>query len=100
MTLLITIVAAVIVTIVWRVRAAKTDLQLRTLALTYWGASLMWFVDVIFEFFQDRDGLLHPAKEDVISDAWLGLCVVALGVIIWLVLLLKRNRGTKNACKA
>ena len=50
MTLLTTIFAAVIATVVWYRTAPKSNMKLGTLSLMYWGASIMWFVDSIFEY--------------------------------------------------
>ena len=44
MTLLITVFAAVISTVVWYTRK-NDDLKISMLALMYWGASIMWFID-------------------------------------------------------
>ena len=54
MTLLITVFAAVVVTTLWYSRLGKEDYKLGTLALMYWGASLMWMVDAIFEYAEPR----------------------------------------------
>ena len=48
MTLLITVFAAAVATILWY--NSKADRKLGTLALMYWGASLMWLVDSVVEF--------------------------------------------------
>ena len=58
------------------------------LVLMYWGASLMWLVDAIFEYVELRAEYFTPALEDMINDSFLGLAVVALGLVIWLVRLL------------
>ena len=87
MTLLITIFAAVIATVLWYVNLNKSDMKLGTLALMYWAASLMWFVDAIFEYAELGAEFFTPALEDMINDSYLGLCVVALGLIIWLIVL-------------
>ena len=87
MTLLITVFAAVIATVLWYVNLNKTDMKLGTLALMYWGASLMWFVDAIFEYAELGAEFFTPAFEDMINDSYLGLCVVALGLVIWLIVL-------------
>ena len=42
MTLLIAVFAAVITTIIWYTNDKRSQLKLGTLALMYWGASLMW----------------------------------------------------------
>ena len=69
MTLLVTVFAAIISTILWYQKENRKELRLGTLSLMYWGASIMWFVDAI-------------------NDLFLGLSVVAFGLIIWLVILL------------
>ncbi len=87
MTLLITVFAAVIATVKWYTR--KDDsMKLGILLFLYWGASLMWLVDAIFEYAELRAGYFTPAAEDMLNDAFLGLAVVALGLVIWLVRLL------------
>lgn len=87
MTLLITSFAAVISTVLWYTR--KDDrMQLGFLSLMYWGASLMWLVDAVFEFAELKSEYFTPAAEDMLNDSFLGLSVVALGLIVWLVRLL------------
>lgn len=49
MTLLVTVFAAIISTILWYQKENRKELRLGTLSLMYWGASIMWFVDAIFE---------------------------------------------------
>lgn len=48
MTLLITIIAAVIATIFWYTNEQRDTYKLGTLSLIYWGASLMWLMDFVF----------------------------------------------------
>ncbi|MBR5357072.1 MAG: hypothetical protein IK121_09160 [Lachnospiraceae bacterium] len=97
MTLLITVFAAVIATVKWSTR--KDDsMKLGILLFMYWGASLMWFVDAIFEYVELGAEYFTPALEDVLNDAFLGLCVVALGLIIWVVrLLITDPKGSVRA---
>ncbi len=87
MTLLITVFAAVIVTVKWYTR--KDDsMKLGILCFLYWGASLMWLVDAIFEYAELRADYFAPALEDMLNDTFLGLSAVAFGLVIWLVRLL------------
>ncbi len=97
MTLLITVFAAVIATVKWYTR--KDDsMKLGILVFMYWGASIMWFVDAIFEYVELGAEYFTPALEDVLNDAFLGLCVVALGLIIWVVrLLITDPKGSVRA---
>ena len=88
MTLLITVFAAIIVTVKWYTR--KDDsMKLGILVFMFWGASIMWLVDAIFEYAELKADYFTPALEDM---------VVALGLIIWLVrLLITDPRGSVRA---
>ena len=90
MTLLITVFAAIISTLVWYFKA-DNRIRLGTLCLIYWGASLMWLVDAIAEYLELGAEYFTPAPLDMLNDAYLGLSVVALGLIIWLALLLIKD---------
>ena len=69
-----------------------------TLALIYWGASLMWLVDAVSEFLELGAEYFTPAVEDMRNDAFLGGCVVVLGLVIWLVVLIVKDPlGTVRA---
>ncbi len=97
MTLLITVFAAVLATYRWYIRKDDT-LQLGILVFMYWGASIMWFVDAIFEFAELKSEYFTPAAEDMLNDAFLGLAVVALGLVIWIVrLLITDPKGSVRA---
>ena len=89
MTLLITVFAAVITSILWY--NSKVDRKLGTLALMDWGASLMWLVDAVVEYIELGAEFFEQAPKDMINDAYLGLSVVALGLVIWFVILLVKD---------
>lgn len=94
MTLLITVFAAVIATAVWYKNAPEDEFKVSILCWMYWGASIMWFVDAVFEYFELREQYFTPALQDMINDAFLGLSVAALGLVVWIVaLLVKDPRG-------
>ncbi len=98
MTLLTTVFAAVIATVIWYKGAPKSQMQVGTLCLMYWGASVMWFVDAIFEYIELGAEYFTPELIDMIHDFYLGLSVVALGLIIWLIILLiKDPKGVLKA---
>ena len=87
MTLLITVFAAVIATVKWYNR--KDDsMRMGILLFMYWGASIMWLVDAIFEYAELGAEYFTPAAEDMLNDSFLGLAVVALGLVVWVVRLL------------
>ena len=91
MTLLITVFAAIICTIVWYQVSARDEMKLGFLCLMFWGASIMWFVDAIFEYAELKAEYFTPAAADMLNDSFLGLSVVALGLIIWLIVLLFKD---------
>ena len=101
MTLLITVFAAIICTLIWYFRFSDRKYGFGTLCLMYWGASLMWSVDAVAEYLELHDEYFQPAAADMLNDAFLGFCVVALGLIIWLVIMLIRDpKGiVRNAIK-
>lgn len=84
MTLVITVIAAVAVTAVWYSHPRDT-MRLSTLMFMFWGASVMWFVDAVFEFVDLKEEYFHPSLSDVASDTFLGLSVTALALVIWVV---------------
>lgn len=92
MTLLISVFAAIITTIIWYKKASEgKKYQLGTLSLMYWGASIMWFVDAIFEYAELKAEYFTPEPIDMLNDAFLGLSVVALGLIVWLIIFLIKD---------
>lgn len=91
MTLLITVFAAVISTVVWYKNAPKSDLKIGVLCWMYWGASIMWLVDAIFEYAELGAEYFTPEAADMLNDSFLGLSVVALGLVIWVVVLLVKD---------
>ena len=93
MTLLITAFAAVVVTVIWY--NTTSDMKLGFLALMYWGASLMWLVDAVAEYIEIGAEYFTPAPLDMLNDAYLGLSVAALGLVIWLVALLIKDPKAK-----
>ena len=90
MHLLITVFAAVIVTAKWY-RDSKNELLLGSLVLMLWGASLMWLTDALFEFAELKADYFAPGISDMTNDAFLGLSVLALALIVWVVRLLIKD---------
>ena len=43
----------------------------------------MWFVDSIYEYLEKGTDIFTPAIQDLIQDGFLGLSVIALGILIW-----------------
>ena len=91
MTLLTTVFAAIISTVIWYRKEEARVLKVGTLSLMYWGASLMWLIDAVFEYAELGAESFVPAPLDMLNDLYLGLSVVALGLIIWLVIIFVRD---------
>lgn len=91
MTLLITVAAAIVCTVIWYKNAPEDRLKVKILCFLFWGASLMWLVDACFEYAELGAAYFTPAAADLLNDAYLGLSVVALGLIVWLVILLIKD---------
>ena len=90
MTLLITVFAAVISTAVWY-RRMDNSMCLTPLCFMYWGASIMWLGDAIFEYAELKAAFFTPSPTDMLNDAFLGFSVVALALVIWIAILLIRD---------
>ena len=91
MTLLTTVFAAIISTVIWYRGAPQSEMKVGTLCWMYWGASLMWFVDAVFEYAEMGSAYFEPSPVEMLNDFYLGLFVVALGLIIWLIILLVKD---------
>ena len=66
-------------------------MQVGALCWMYWGASLMWFVDAVFAYMKTGAQYFTPSPEEMLQEIYLGLSVVALGLIIWLIILLVKD---------
>ncbi len=95
MTLLITVFAAIVCTIVWYSSEKARELKISLLCWMFWGASLMWLGDAIFEYAELKAEYFSPAPADMINDGFLGLSVIALAMVIWVAyILIKDPKGT------
>ena len=90
MTLLVTIFAAIITTVIWYSNEKARQLKVGILCYMFWGASLMWFVDAIFEYVSLRADYFIPTATDMLNDLFLGfqnrrriLSAVPLLLKIW-----------------
>ena len=91
MTLLTAVFAAVVTTVIWYKKAPNDDMKISVLCWMYWGASLMWLVDAIFEYAELREAYFTPEPADMLNDFFLGISVVALGLVVWVVVLLVKD---------
>lgn len=86
MCLMITLLAAVVSTIVWYAKAPDNKFRLGTLSLMYWGAALMWTID---GFFCVAEG--EPFLDLSVNDALLGFLIVICGLVAWIIILLLKD---------
>jgi hypothetical protein len=84
MWLIVTALAAIVVTALWYVGLPSDKYKLGFLSLIYWGATLMWLVDHVMAYI--RNG--GPFFEVSADATALALSVLALGLFAWLVRLL------------
>ncbi len=94
MTLLITVFAAAAATICWYTHI-DGKMKIGTLALMYWGAALMWLVDAAVEYMEVGAEYFTPSLTDMLNDTYLGLSVAALGLVIWIAILLVKDPEEK-----
>ena len=98
MTLLTTVFAAVVCTLIWYKSESARELKVGTLCWMFWGASLMWLGDAIFEYAEMGAEYFAPAAADMLNDLFLGLSVIAFALVIWMVILLiKDPKGVVKA---
>lgn len=98
MTLLTTVFAAVFCTVLWYQKTSARELKVGILCWMFWGASLMWLGDAIFEYAELGAAYFTPAASDMLNDLFLGLSVIALALVIWLVIvLIKDPKGVVRA---
>ena len=91
MCLLITLIAAIISTLVWYTQAEKDIYQIKYLCFMFGGASVMWFIDAVFEYAELGAEYFAPSAQEMVNDAFLGISVVVLGLLAWLVILLVKD---------
>ena len=51
----------------------------------------MWLADAIFEYSELGAEYFSPSSADLINDGFLGLSVIALGLVIWIVILFVKD---------
>ena len=85
MTLLVAVLAAIVSTLAWYTNEKREEMKLGFLSLMFWGASLMWFVDAVFEYADLKAAYFTPTASEMLNDFSLGISVVAFGMVIWIV---------------
>lgn len=91
MTLLVTVMAAIAATVVWYCSKQARELKVGTLCYLYWGASLMWLVDAVFGYAEQKADYFTPAFKDMVNDCFLGISVIVFGMLIWLIQMMLKD---------
>lgn len=91
MTLLISSLAAVISTAIWYSSEKAREMKVGMLCWMFWGASVMWLVDAVFEFIELKAEYFKPTLHDMLNDAFLGISVAVLALIVWIAYLLIKD---------
>ena len=84
MWLILTVSAAIIVTIVWYVKAPEDKYKLGLLSLMFWGATIMWLIDHIIAYATEGGEFFEISMDGTL----LGVTVIVLALMVWLVILL------------
>ena len=88
MCLILTAIAAVVSTVVWYSSAKAREMKVSVLCWLFWGAAIMWLVDLVFEYAEEGAAVFEPSVSDVLNDSLLGLAVITLALVIWTVVYL------------
>ena len=83
MCLILTTFAAVVCTAIWYASATLRDMKISVLCWLFWGAAIMWLVDLVFEYAEEGAKVFEPAFADVLNDTLLGLAVITIALVIW-----------------
>lgn len=91
MTLLITLLAAIVVTLIWYQSKGAREMKVGLLCYMFWGAGLMWLCDAVAEYSRSGIEYFHPPIQQLVNDAFLGTCEIAFALVIWLCVLLLKD---------
>ncbi|AGG07043.1 MULTISPECIES: hypothetical protein [Dehalococcoides] len=84
MWLIMTLVAALITTAIWYIKAPDDKYKLGFLSLMFWGASIMWLVDHVIAYLQEGGEFLEINQDAIL----LGVSVIIFGLLVWEISLL------------
>ena len=94
MHLIITLFFSFLSTFLWYKGLPNHKYKISTLCWLFWGASLMWGVDAVFEYKELGAQLFAPSAADMLNGAYLGLSCAVLALVVWIaVLLIKDPKG-------
>lgn len=88
MCLILTALAAIVSTVVWYCSASAREVKVSVLCWLFWGAAIMWLVDLVFEYAEEGAVVFEPSVAEVLNDSLLGLAVITLSLVIWTVVYL------------
>ena len=83
MCLILTTLAAIVATVIWYCSATAREVKVSVLCWLFWGAAIMWLVDLVFEYAEEGAKVFEPEFADVLNDSLLGLAVITIALVIW-----------------
>lgn len=92
MCLILTIIAALISTALYLFKSSLRNSTFASLPLFYWGASLMWCGDGIWNLINGE-----PFCELSLNDTYLGLLIVLCGIVIFSIYAFVKTKSKKRA---
>jgi hypothetical protein len=84
MWLILTVLAAIITTVIWYVNAPEDKYKIGLLSLAFWGATIMWLVDHVMAYVTEG-GEFFELNQDA---TMLGISVIIFALMVWLFVLL------------
>ena len=88
MCLILATLAAIVATVIWYCSATAREVKVSVLCWLFWGAAIMWLVDLVFEYAEEGAAVFEPSMADVLNDSLLGVAVITLALVIWTVVYL------------
>jgi hypothetical protein len=82
--LIMTLLAAIITTAIWYIKAPEDKYKLGLLSSLFWGASIMWLIDHIIAFLTEG-GEFFEINQDA---TLLGISTILIALLIWQAVLL------------
>ncbi|MEO0293054.1 MAG: hypothetical protein ABIN61_02390 [candidate division WOR-3 bacterium] len=79
MWLIITAFAAIVSTLTWYLKDPKNEYKLGSLSIIFWGATLMWFVDLVMTYISEGGEFLEVNLDATL----LGISVVVITLLGW-----------------
>lgn len=92
MTFIIIIAAAIICTVAWRKKSARPEMKIGLLCLIYWITFILCAAEAVLRFIKYKELPFVMNIGAIIHDSYTGIGILAVGLIIWLVIVILINK--------